>query len=517
MPLTREIRPDAVAIYIRWSTDEQTDGTTLETQQERTSLYVQSQGWQVNPELVFIDDGYSGGNLDRPALGRLRRAVADGRVDCVVTYKLDRLSRNLVDTVTLVRQEWAGRCIYRSATEGFDTSHDSPTGSLIFNILASFAEFERAVIRERTYSGLLRRMKEGMYISGVAPYGYQRAEEKGQLAISSRAADGTLTDQAAVVAHIFDLATGNLARAPAAIARALNQQGIPAPAGGPWWASSVERILRNPVYAGHVVYGRRAGTQTGRRLAAAISVPDKVPAIIPTEQFEAAQRYLSARPGAKPKGHNRAREDYLLTALARCRCGGPIGAVKDRYGNLYYRCGRRSKGVGCSAGCKAFRATLADDSIGRAVKERFANEKLKERALEYLARQASAEQRLEQIAHGLREVERRQEKVRADLHRLLRQARQGELSPRTYEEFRADAEREMRDLAEQANRLQAERETAAASHLVVDQFRAAMASVDEWYGLEPAERKQLLRLLLQRLTVFSSGSGIVDMDIDWVV
>jgi DNA invertase Pin-like site-specific DNA recombinase len=68
-----EIRPECVALYIRWSTDEQTEGTTLETQKERCGLYVRSQGWQVNEALIFIDDGYSGGSLDRPALTHLGR------------------------------------------------------------------------------------------------------------------------------------------------------------------------------------------------------------------------------------------------------------------------------------------------------------------------------------------------------------------------------------------------------------------------------------------------------------
>ncbi|HWI66569.1 MAG TPA: recombinase family protein, partial [Symbiobacteriaceae bacterium] len=87
------VDPTKVAIYIRWSTEDQGEGTTLEVQSETCRAYLVSQGWAVNPELIFIDDGYSGGSIERPAMARLRSAVAAGEVHCVVVYKLDRLSR----------------------------------------------------------------------------------------------------------------------------------------------------------------------------------------------------------------------------------------------------------------------------------------------------------------------------------------------------------------------------------------------------------------------------------------
>ena len=513
----REIRPSAVAIYIRWSTDEQADGTSLEVQQERCELYVRSQGWGVSPELVFIDDGYSGGSLDRPALTRLRSVVASGSVDCVVTYRLDRLSRNLVDTVNLVRQEWKGRCIYRSATEGFDTSDDSPTGSLIFNILASFAEFERALIRERTYSGLLRRMKEGMYISGVVPYGYARGPGKGTLVISSRSEDGSLTGDAAIAYRLFALSSGPAPLPPRQIAIMMNHQGLPSPGGGPWYSGTVEHILKNPVYAGNVQYGRRNPSTPGGHRSSTIATQGTVPALVTPEEWEIVQRNLSLRPGAKPKGKNHVREDYLLTSIASCRCGGPIASVTDRNGNLYYRCGRKAKGAGCSADCRAFRASAVDENIGELVRQRFAGRGQKERALQMLEHDLSATQHRNELAHALTEVEHRQDKVRDDLRRLLRQARAGELSARTYEEFRADAEREMQELAARSQRLKAEMESVNHSDVTLEQYRAALAAADEWRSLEPTARKRILRLLVQHLTLFRGGHGPVEIDIEWLV
>jgi site-specific DNA recombinase len=103
------IDPDKVAIYIRWSTDDQSDGTTLEVQQEGCKHYLLSQGWVVNEDLIFVDDGWSGGNLERPAMTRMRTLVRAGKVDCVVVFKLDRLSRSVIDMVNLVLEEWDGQ------------------------------------------------------------------------------------------------------------------------------------------------------------------------------------------------------------------------------------------------------------------------------------------------------------------------------------------------------------------------------------------------------------------------
>jgi site-specific DNA recombinase len=112
-----QIDADRVAVYIRWSTEEQGEGTTLTIQTEACRFFVQSQGWRFREELVFVDDGWSGGSLDRPGLNRLRQAVAEGAVGCVVVYKLDRLSRSVPDLVRLIFEEWDGCCFVRSARE----------------------------------------------------------------------------------------------------------------------------------------------------------------------------------------------------------------------------------------------------------------------------------------------------------------------------------------------------------------------------------------------------------------
>lgn len=469
----------------------------------------------VREDLTFIDEGYTGANLERPAIKRLRQTVEAGLIDCVVSYKLDRLSRNLVDTVNLVRQEWAGKCIYRSATEGFDTSSDSPTGGLIFNILASFAEFERAVIRDRTWAGTLRRMKEGMYISGVVPFGYERAG-KGQLQVKPGQAD--------TVRRIFQMALDNIVASSTSIARQLNEEGIPGPGSGMWWSSSVRRILQNPVYTGTVVYGRRNMSPTirggngrhdatGEPLAESIGT---VPSIISQETFDKVHSALISRKGSKPHHTNRASGEYLLTTVTTCKCGGPLGAVKDRYGAVHYRCQRKQQGVGCWAKSVAFRGAPVEERIVTALRARFGGTRQNE-AVEVLRQRAASSTRKAETETSIKEIERRKSSVMDDLGRLRRQTRKGELSPSLYEELKSDAEAEMRALEGQLRDLQIQHTACSREAAVSEHLEHMIRSVDEWDFLQPTERKELLRALVERVTVFYPGKRQeVQIDVKWI-
>jgi site-specific DNA recombinase len=240
------IRPDRVAVYIRWSTDDQAEGTTAAVQRETCRHYVLSQGWQFREELLFVDDGCSGGSLDRPALNRLRLLIRKGQIDCVVLFKIDRLSRNLVDTVNLVLREWEGRCHVRSAREAIDTT--TPGGKMFFYTLVSFAEWERAVIRDRTLSGKLRRLREGKNPGFRPPYGFRRGAETGRFAV--------VPAEAPVVRQIFRLYLRGLGYS--AIAAWLRRQGVCSRGGRPFTGKAVAAVLANPLYAGTLLYGRRS-------------------------------------------------------------------------------------------------------------------------------------------------------------------------------------------------------------------------------------------------------------------
>jgi site-specific DNA recombinase len=514
MPTVGEIRPDAVAIYIRWSTDEQTEGTTLETQQERCGLYVRSQGWHVSEPLIFIDDGYSGGSLDRPALTRLRELVQARQVDCVVSYSLDRLSRSVADTVQLVQHEWLGKCIYRSASQPISTEDGNPVGQLIFNILASFAEFERALIRERTHSGLVRRARQGKYPgTRVAPYGYRR-DAKGHLVIDEPAA--------AVVRRVFEMAAaGPLGQGPITIARTLMAEGIPSPTGGPWWHHVVRSMLQNPVYCGSLVYGRRRVNPAHRRDKSAVqrlhgqkplvTVDGATPAIIPRELWDRVQALFADRAVAQTV---QARGRSLLASLARCRCGGPLSLFYGRRKERYYRCSRHAQSAGnCGLEPGVLPAEAVERAVVDAVKGRYGTPALVEAAMAEAAALRASGETLGGLSRQVAEVERQLKAVEADLARVRRAARRGEVTLATFEELRADAEAEREELVSRRCALESALEAAQAAAVPV------VSQVDVWTDLDGATQREILYGLLRSVVVFrpKGRGGAPEVDLMWEI
>jgi site-specific DNA recombinase len=159
------------ASYIRVSTEEQAEkGTSIAHQRESIEGWLKALGFSLFEH--YIDDGYSGGNMTRPALQRLLRDAERSLFQGVVVYKTDRLSRNIKDIVRIVLDVLdSHRLVFRSVTEPYDTS--TPMGKMLFTMLGSFADFERATITERGLSGRRRKAVQGEYMGGhTLPFGY---------------------------------------------------------------------------------------------------------------------------------------------------------------------------------------------------------------------------------------------------------------------------------------------------------------------------------------------------------
>jgi site-specific DNA recombinase len=179
------------AVYTRKSTEEGLEQSfnTLQAQREAAEAYILShreEGWRTVPAL-YDDGGWSGANLARPGLTRLLADVEARRVDCVVVYKVDRLSRSLLDFTRLLSLFEKRGVSFVSVTQDFNTS--SSMGRLTLNILLSFAQFEREIIGERTRDKLSAARRKGKWIGGVPVLGYDVAPEGGRLVVNALEAE----------------------------------------------------------------------------------------------------------------------------------------------------------------------------------------------------------------------------------------------------------------------------------------------------------------------------------------
>ena len=173
--ISKELR---CAIYTRKSSEEglEQDFNSLHAQRESSEAYIKSQkheGWTTLPA-TYDDGGYSGGSTDRPALQRLLADVRSGRIDLVVVYKVDRLTRSLADFAKIVEMFDAAKVSFVSVTQQFNTT--TSMGRLTLNVLLSFAQFEREVTGERIRDKIAASKKKGMWMGGWVPLGYERKD-----------------------------------------------------------------------------------------------------------------------------------------------------------------------------------------------------------------------------------------------------------------------------------------------------------------------------------------------------
>ena len=162
------------AIYTRKSTEEglEQEFNTLDAQRESAECYIKSQeaeGWICLPD-HYDDGGYTGGNMDRPALKRLLADIEAGKVDCIVVYKVDRLSRSLMDFARMLEVFERKSIAFVSVTQQFNTTNSM--GRLMLNVLLSFAQFEREIISERARDKMAAARRKGKWVGGLAPMGY---------------------------------------------------------------------------------------------------------------------------------------------------------------------------------------------------------------------------------------------------------------------------------------------------------------------------------------------------------
>jgi site-specific DNA recombinase len=242
------------AIYTRKSVTEglEQEFNTLDAQREAAEAFIASQrheGWVALPE-HYDDGGFTGGNTDRPALKTLMADVEAGQVDCIVVYKVDRLSRSLLDFAMIMGALDKHDCSFVSVTQQFNTSHSM--GRLTLNILLSFAQFEREIIAERTRDKIHSARRKGKWTGGPPILGYNVAPNGGRLLVNP--------EEAAQVRRIFEhyveseslTATLRWANAEGLTTKSYTTRKGIRKTGRPFSKSSLHALLTNVQYLGKV-------------------------------------------------------------------------------------------------------------------------------------------------------------------------------------------------------------------------------------------------------------------------
>jgi site-specific DNA recombinase len=316
------VKPVRCAIYTRVSTDHGLDQefNSLDAQYDAASAYIKSQahaGWTLIRSR-YDDGGYSGGSTDRPDLQRLLDDIRARKIDVIVVYKVDRLTRSLADFAKLVELFDAQGVSFVSVTQQFNTT--TSMGRLTLNVLLSFAQFEREVTSERIRDKIAASKRKGLWVGGPLPLGYEMKD--GKVAIIEEEAERVrlifqrYLDLGGVNALVRDLRDKDMRTK-------IRLRGTGATHGGiPFERGSLFYLLRNRFYIGEVKYKGEI-------------LPGEQPAIMDRELFDAVQQKLTDQ--WSHRNHAKTKSDHLLTGLLFDDAGHRMIPTHATKGGIRYR------------------------------------------------------------------------------------------------------------------------------------------------------------------------------------
>jgi site-specific DNA recombinase len=478
------------AIYTRKSTEEglEQEFNSLDAQREAGEAFILSQrqeGWTCLPDR-YDDGGFTGGNMDRPALRRLLADIEAGKVDCVVVYKVDRLSRSLLDFAGMMRVFDQHRVSFVSVTQQFNTA--TSMGRLVLNVLLSFAQFEREIISERTRDKIAATRRKGKWAGGHPLLGYDVDPRGFRLVVNE--------DEAARVRAIFALYLEHQALLP--VVQELAKRGWVNKrwqtrkgrerGGMPFTKTNLHRLLTNVAYVGQVRY--KDEIHAGEH-----------PAIVDPGVFQRVQEALrrNGRTGGAPV---RNQFGALLKGLLRCvPCGSamtPSHTTKN--GSKRYRY------YVCSSAQKRGWDTCPSKSIPAAEIEQFVVEQIKcigrDPALlqETLAQaRAQDETRVGELEAEQRTLEKDLTRWHTEVRKLSGQIRPGEDNNPLIARL-ADLQERIGQVEDRGRKVRDQ--IHAIHHRLLDEGEAAQALAvfdPVWESLAPREQARVIHLLVERV------------------
>ncbi len=333
------------AIYIRVSTQYQVDRASLPVQREELINYAKY-ALDITDCVVFEDAGYSAKNTDRPDYQRMMARVRTGEFSHLLVWKIDRISRNLLDFAAMYAELKKLGIVFVSKNEQFDTS--SAMGEAMLKIILVFAELERNMTSERVSAVMLSRANDGIWNGGKVPFGYAYDKDSKQFSI--------IEDEAQVVLHIYDLYES--VKSLTTVAKSLNEKGVRSRTGKPWNPTTVRTMLTNPFYAGTYRYNYRDESSksfTVKDKDEWVLVLDHHPAIVTPERQEIIAVMLQSKQrGWAGAGMTYQRKNiHIFAGLLKCGCCGytmiasPDRERSDGWRPSVYKCSRQRRFGDC--------------------------------------------------------------------------------------------------------------------------------------------------------------------------
>jgi site-specific DNA recombinase len=480
------------AIYSRKSTEEGLDQefNSIDHQREAGEAYVASQageGWVCLPDR-YEDGGYTGGNMDRPALKRLLTDIEAGGVDCVVVYKVDRLSRSLLDFARMMEVFEKRRVTFVSVTQQIHTGHSM--GRLMLNVLLSFAQFEREIIAERTRDKIAAARRKGKWSGGQPLLGYDVDPNGSKLVVNAA--------EAARVRAIFELYLQHQALMPVLhelsrrkwttkqwMTRAGRQRG-----GRAFTKAGLHKLLTNVTYAGKVRYKSEVH-------------PGEHAGIVEPGVWQKLQVLLQ-RNGRTGGAMVRNKHGALLKGLLHCGgCGCAMTPSHSKRGGKLYRYYVCTNAQRRGWGACATKSAPAG-AIERVVVEQLRRAGRDPALVAATARQAArqVDERLAQIDDERRGLQRDTARWAGEIDKLAAASSAESAAARM-----ADLQERIRVAERRASELMVEADELARGRVTTDEVEQALAAFEPvWESMAPAEQANLLSLLVERVD-FDGAAG----------
>lgn len=341
----RRILPfqQCAALYVRVSTKYQVDKDSLPFQKKKLKEYLKFLG--IKNFVIFEDDGYSAKNTDRPQYQKMMSGIRRGEFSHLIVWKVDRISRNLLDFASMYDELKRNKVTFISLNEQFDTS--TAIGEAMLKIILIFAELERQMTAERVMGIMLDRAESGLWNGGHIPFGYKLTDD-----VTFPIPDD---EETKIIHSIFDKYEET--KSCIQVSRWLNNHGIKGKRGGEWTSKLIHDIIRNPFYIGTYRYNVRESARGQLKPEEEWVVrTDNHIGIIEKEQFIRCNRVMDENASTRNTAEYRDTEHvHTFSGLLRCAaCGSGMQAAKDRprangFRPSVYRCSRRVRMLDCES------------------------------------------------------------------------------------------------------------------------------------------------------------------------